>query len=82
MLSEIELKFLMKREEFKVYCKRIKVNSKKDNFFNMANHGFVQIKKGVNCYELKLLCVNGISKLELDVNIASPNYKFVKEMLH
>jgi hypothetical protein len=67
MLSEIELKFLMNITEFKVYCKRIKVNSKKENAFNMANHGLVQIIKGAHCYQLKLLFENGIPQTEFDV---------------
>ena len=67
MLSEIELKFLMNITEFKCYCKRIKVISKKENAFNMANHGLVQIIKGAHCYRLKLLFENGVSQTEFDV---------------
>ena len=48
-----------------IYCKRIQVNSKMFNFFNVANDGIVEIFEGKECFKITL--ENGFNKTELEV---------------
>jgi len=51
----------------KVYSKRISVESKKEQPFNLPNHGLIEIIKDPNFYRLILLLVNGEKKSEFNV---------------
>ncbi len=48
-----------------IYCKRIQVNSKVFNFFNVANDGFIEIIEGKDCYKITL--EKGTNKTEFEV---------------
>jgi hypothetical protein len=48
-----------------IYCKRIQVNSKMFNFFNVANDGFIEILEGKDCYKITL--EKGTNKTEFEV---------------
>jgi hypothetical protein len=50
-----------------IYCKRIQVNSKMYNFFNVANDGFVETIEGKECFKITL--ENGPNKTEYEVKL-------------
>ena len=56
-------------DKCKAYCNRIQIISLKENFFNLPNHGYVELFKDVNSYKLLLYSENGLKKIDFEVII-------------
>ena len=55
-------------DKLKAYSYRIQIISKKENFFNLPNHGYVELIKDQNSYKLILSSENDLKKFEFEVS--------------
>jgi hypothetical protein len=54
-------------DKCRAYCNRIQIISLKENFFNLPNHGYVELSKDVNSYKILLFSENGLKKSDFEV---------------
>ena len=57
-------------DKLKSYSRKIQITSIKENFFNLSNHGYVELYKDVNCFKLVLLSENNLKKSEFEVSLS------------
>jgi hypothetical protein len=55
-------------DKLKAYSYRIQIISKKENFFNLPNHGYVELIKDLNSYKLIISSENDLKKIEFEVS--------------